>query len=296
VREETADFVAGDGACAGRLLVPDGPGPHACVVLGHGFTAVRDQRLDAFAEAFAAAGLATLAFDYRGFGRSPGEPRQVLDPKAQLEDWRSAVAWVRAREDLDPERVAAWGSSFAGGHVLALAAEDRRFAAAVAVVPFVDGPRNLLHLPWASVAGLVVPAVRDLGRRRRGGPPVLVPAVGAPGDPAVLTTPSCAPGFAAITPPDSTWRNEVAARIGLLVLAYSPGRRAGKITCPVLACIGREDDLTPPGFAEKAMRRVPRGEVVHYDAGHFDLYDGEGFDRASADQTGFLRRHLLGAG
>src|SRR3954451_21365527 len=290
--EATVRFVSGDGACVGRLLLPHGPGPHACVVLGHGFTAVRDQRLDAFAGAFRDAGLAALTFDYRGFGESPGAPRQVLDPWAQLEDWRSSIEWVRAREDLDPERVAAWGSSFAGGHVLAVAAEDHRLAAAVSLVPFVDGPRNLLVLPLPSLAKLVVPAARDLVRRQRGRPPILVPAVGAPGAPAVLTTPSCEPGFAGITGPGSTWRNEVAARIGLLVIGYRPGRRTKRIACPVLACIGREDALTPPALAEKAVSRAPRGEIRRYDAGHFDLYDGEGFREAVTDQTAFLRRHL----
>src|SRR3954451_13650172 len=172
--EATVRFVSGDGACVGRLLLPHGPGPHACVVLGHGFTAVRDQRLDAFAEAFRDAGLAELTFDYRGFGESPGAARQVLDPWAQLEDWRSAIAWARAREDLDPQRVAVWGSSFAGGHVLAIAAEDRRLAAAVALVPFVDGPRNLLRPPPASLA-LPPPSPRD-ARPPRGPPPRPPPA------------------------------------------------------------------------------------------------------------------------
>ena len=46
--------------------------PAPCVVMASGFSCVRDQGLDAFAERFAAAGLAVLAFDYRGFGESGG--------------------------------------------------------------------------------------------------------------------------------------------------------------------------------------------------------------------------------
>ena len=62
---------------AGWLYQP--PGATACVVMGHGLSAVRDQRLPAYAERFAAAGLAVLLFDYRHFGASAGEPRQLLD-------------------------------------------------------------------------------------------------------------------------------------------------------------------------------------------------------------------------
>ncbi len=53
-------------------------------------------------------------FDYRGFGESGGEPRQVVDLPSQHEDIRAAVAWVRGRDDLDPDRGALWGNSWAG--------------------------------------------------------------------------------------------------------------------------------------------------------------------------------------
>jgi len=48
-------------------------------VLAHGFGGVREARLDAFAERFGDAGLAALVFDYRYFGASTGEPRQLID-------------------------------------------------------------------------------------------------------------------------------------------------------------------------------------------------------------------------
>ena len=43
--------------------------------MASGLSCVREQRLDAFAERFAAAGYAVLAFDYRHFGASGGSPR-----------------------------------------------------------------------------------------------------------------------------------------------------------------------------------------------------------------------------
>jgi hypothetical protein len=38
---------------------------------------------------------------------------------------------------------------------------------------------------------------------------------------------------------------------------------------------------------------APRGELVRYPIAHFDIYTGEWFERAVADQTEFLVHHLL---
>jgi fermentation-respiration switch protein FrsA (DUF1100 family) len=46
------------------------------VAMAHGFGAVKEMYLEPFARRFAAAGIAALVFDYRGFGASGGEPRQ----------------------------------------------------------------------------------------------------------------------------------------------------------------------------------------------------------------------------
>ena len=108
--------------------------------MAHGFSGVREQRLDAYAERFAAAGLAVLVFDYRHFGASQGEPRQLLSiaPPARA-DWRAAVAHARYLLEVDPKRVAVWGTSFSGGHVVAVAAADPAIAAVVSQAPFTDG-------------------------------------------------------------------------------------------------------------------------------------------------------------
>ena len=110
----------------------------AGVVMAHGMGAVKEMFLDRFGEAFAAAGLVTLVFDYRHYGASGGEPRQLLMPFLQHEDYRNAITWLGRHPLVDPERIGAWGTSFSGGHVLHLAAFDRRIKAAVAQVPAVD--------------------------------------------------------------------------------------------------------------------------------------------------------------
>ena len=95
------------------------------MVLAHGFGGVKEARLDAYAERFAAAGYAALVFDYRHFGDSGGEPRLLIDIGRQQADWRAAIAFARALEGVDGERIALWGTSFSGGHVIELAADGR---------------------------------------------------------------------------------------------------------------------------------------------------------------------------
>jgi len=282
--------------CAAWLYRPDqsGGGPTPCVVLGHGFSAVRDQRLDAYAERFAEAGLAAAVFDYRYFGDSDGEPRQLLDIRAQLEDWRAAIAYARALEGVDPARIAIWGSSFGGGHVMTLAARDPSLAAAVSQVAFADGLITLPSLGIGHVLRITGEGLRDQLAALRGRPPHMIAAAGPPGSNSAMNTPSSGPGMQAITTPGSTWRNEVAARIALHVGTYRPARQAGKIRCPILFCVADDDDLTAPGLVLKAAKKAPRAEVKRYPIGHFDIYLDGWFERAVTDQTDFLKRHLLG--
>ncbi len=286
-------FPSGQDTCAAWLYLRDGGGPFPAVVLAHGWTGVREQRLDAYAERFAAAGLAALVFDYRHFGASTGEPRQLLDIKRQLADWTAAIAFARSRTEIDPERVALWGTSFSGGHVTETAARDPRIRAVVAQVPFADGPRNLARLGLGLVLRLTAAGLQDQIGALRGRAPQMVPSVGLPGSVAVMTTPDADKGFRAIDPPGSTWRNEAAARISLRVGSYRPGSRAGRIAAPILFAVAEDDAITPPAFAKAAAARAPRAEVRTYPGGHFDIYVGDIFECAVADQIDFLSRHLL---
>ena len=287
------EFASGRDTCAAWLYLPTGERPMPVVLLAHGWTGVREQRLGAYAERFAAAGVAALVFDYRHFGASSGQPRQLLDIKRQLADWAAAVAFVRTRPELDPGRVGLWGTSFSGGHVMEVAARDAQIGAVVAQVPFADGLRNLPSLGLGLALRLTLAGLRDQVGALLGRPPHMVAAVGPPGSLAVMTTPDAEPGFRAIDPPGSTWRNEAAARIALRVASYRPGRHAGQISAPILFAIAQDDAITPVMLAQAAAARAPHAEVRTYPGGHFDIYVGATFERAVADQVEFLTRHLL---
>jgi dienelactone hydrolase len=294
VTRTDVSFESAGTRCSAWLYRPDAEAPVPCVVLAHGFSGVREQRLDAFAERFAAAGLAALVFDYRHFGASDGEPRQLLDVGRQLADWQAAIAYARTLDGVDPERVAIWGSSFSGGHVIATAARDSRVAAVISQAPFIDGLLQLRSFPPLHVLRLTAAGLRDELRAVRGAPPYVIKSTGAPGSLAVMTSPDADPGFRALGPPGFVWNDVVAARICTRVAMYRPGRHAKDVHCPWLVCVADKDQVTPPSLALAAAQRAPRAEVLRYPIGHFEIYLGEPFERAVADQTAFLSRHLLG--
>lgn len=296
VWRQTVRFPSGEAECAAVLIHPaDGPAG-ACVVLGHGFGAVKEGGPVRTGELLAEAGYSALAFDHRHLGESGGEPRQLIDIPAQLADWRAALEYVRSLDGIDPDRVAIWGSSYGGGHVIEVAAEDRRVAAAVAQGPHTDGiatlralgPRNALRL---TSAGLVDQLGSWIGRT-----PHTIPIVGPPGSIAAMTSEGAAEGYASMYDEGFDWVNEFAARAALRVSGYSPRRRARKVACPLLIQVAGNDLVTPPAAAIETAGLAPRGELIVYTGlGHFELYRGEHFKRALADQLEFLGRHLPAA-
>jgi pimeloyl-ACP methyl ester carboxylesterase len=264
------------------------------VVLGHGLSAVQDQGLDYYASVFAEAGIAALTFDYRGFGLSDGEPRQIADIKAQQEDWRAAVAYARSRPEVDADRVAIWGTSFSGGLVLSVAADDHRLGAVIcqsARIDLAKGPAGGVSRSDARRA--LWAALRDELALRTGRAPHYVAVTGPPGTTRFLPQPGAHEDFAAITPPGSTWRNEVAARVLLRAYFDRPGKRVGEITCPVLYCIADDDLIARPGPMWEAAEHTPRSEVKNYPCGHFDVYVDPWREKLVADQIDFLKRRLV---
>ncbi|MGV0699133.1 alpha/beta hydrolase [Mycolicibacter sinensis] len=294
---EDISFRSGADRISAWLYRPDDTGPDGAplLVMAHGLGAVRTMRLDAYAERFAAAGYACLVFDYRNFGESAGAPRQLLDVKMQLADWAAAVDFAHTLAGVDPARIGLWGTSFAGGHVIATAAR-LPVAAVVAQCPFTDGIASARTIPPVTVARVSLLAMRDLAAARLGNPPVMVATAGRPGEVALMSTPDAYPGYLKLVPEGQNIRNEVAARIGMKILGYRPGRAAAKVRCPILFCVCDTDSVAPAGPTLRYAAKAPRGTVKRYPEGHFDIYVGEAFERVVADQLEFLDRNLKTAG
>ncbi|MFN8070356.1 MAG: alpha/beta fold hydrolase [Mycobacterium sp.] len=286
------EFTSDGVVCRAWLYTPDRPGPHPIIVMAHGLGGVRDMRLDAFAERFTTTGYACLVFDYRYFGASDGQPRQLLDIKSQLTDWAAAIGYARSRGDLDPSRIVLWGTSFSGGHVIATAARDHGIAAAIAQCPFTDGIASASAMYPITSAKVTVMGIADVIAHKLGRPAIMVDLAGPPLSAALMTAPDAMPGYLALAAAGSAHRNEVAARVALQIPLHRPGLQTGDIQCPILFCVCETDSVAPAKATLQHARRAPRGEVRLYREGHFDIYRGDAFEKVVADQIAFLHHHV----
>ena len=286
---ELVTFASEATALRGTLYPGSGRGPRPAVVMAHGFTAVAAQ-LEPPARALADAGYTVLAYDHPGFGRSDGFPRQEVDPPRQVRGYRDAVTFLRERTDVDGDRIALWGSSFSGGHVLMAGALDPRVAAVVSQVPFIAG--------WDLIAGrkdadeFTAALFAEREARSRGAAPTVLPVTGRRGAPAALPGDDGYEWFMATGGP--TWRNEVTLSSFELVRGYEPGWWAHRIAPrPLLMIVTTEDRITPPEPARAAFERAgePK-QLIEISGSHFAVYSGPGFEAAMEATRAFLGRHL----
>jgi alpha-beta hydrolase superfamily lysophospholipase len=282
--DRNLEFRSGEDMCAAWLYPAAGDEAAApIVVMAHGLSGTRRDGLGPFAERFAAAGIAALVFDHRGFGDSAGELDR-FEPRRQLDDWRAAIACARSLSGIDAERVATFGSSMGGGNALAAAADDPGIAAAISQVPFLDMWRQAHRSSPLVTARMLLAALR--GRH--------LPAVGQPHEAAFINAPGGEAGWRHVVAigEDSRWRNRVSSR-WLLGAPFRPARLAAKLHCPWLLCVGEADRVARPAAAITAARRAPHGELRTYPGvDHFDIYDGPEFEAVVTDEIAFLRRHL----
>jgi len=273
-----------------------GSGGAPAVVMAHGFSAVKEMYLDRFAEVFNAAGMNVVVFDNRNFGASDGEPRQEIDPWDQVRDYRDAITYASTLPEVDADRIGIWGSSYSGGHVLVVAAIDRRVKAVVCQVPLISGHDNLRALVRADfIAGFRQLFDADRLARFRGEPPGMVPVVDAdPLAPSALPTPDSWEWFTETGKSRApAWRNEVTLRSVELFTEYEPGTYLPWISpTPLLMLVARGDHLVPAELAIAAFDTAHEPKkLVILPGGHFEAYT-IGFDAASGHARDWLTEQL----
>ncbi len=282
------------------LYLPEGrSAPVPCIVMSHGLGATRDAGLEPYAIRFREAGFAVLVFDYRHLGGSGGEPRQLVWIPYQLEDMSAAVEYARGLEEIDPNRIALWGTSLSGGHVIVTAARDDRVSCVSAQCPLLDGAETgIAALKIEGIKASIGRALRmiphgqrDLVRSWLGLSPHRIPLVGKQGTVAVLPDPAAWDALGQLAPDDFV--NEVCARILIRMDKYRPVRSIGKVHCPVLLQV-THDEIS---FQMSAIRKVEErlgelAEIIRYPTGHFGIYLGSNFEKSVSDQLEFFTRHL----
>ncbi|MEV0028273.1 alpha/beta fold hydrolase [Nocardia sp. NPDC050793] len=289
---ERVDFHSRGIRCAAWLTLPAGEGPHPAVVLVHGLGATHDMMLAQYEQHFAAAGIATLAFDYRNTGDSDGQPRQHISTREQCRDVDAAMARLAGHPDIDRGRVGLWGTSLGGMNVIRVAAVRDDVAVAVVQCPIVHGPGAARRLGVLASLRLAPAIAADLVRRatRRGRR--YVPITGPPGGFAMITVAGAEAGWNSTVPPGVRFDNRIAASDALAMVTTSAIRQARNVNAPLLVCVCDRENLMDPRYAALVAQRAPRGVARHYDSDHFDIYHPPLVGRVLADQTAFLKEYL----
>jgi fermentation-respiration switch protein FrsA (DUF1100 family) len=292
-RKDVSFHVKGTKISAWLYLPENVSGPVPCIIMSHGFGGTKDILLERYALRYIEAGYAALTFDYRHFGESEGEPRQLMLISLQLEDFKAAIDFARSLKEIEPGKIVLWGASASGGYGIVIAAQDKTIAGVVSVCPGLDhkASEQMLRktLGFKHFLRLFVHGQRDMMRSRLGLSPHTIPIVGIPGTMAMLPILDAYEGYSKIV--SENFINEICARVILRSHGFDPSKHIQNVHCPVLIQICDHDVLAPiRPETEKELRKY--AEVKRYPIGHFDIYHGDNFEKAVSDQLEFFKKHL----
>ncbi|KAG6015124.1 hypothetical protein E4U43_005719 [Claviceps pusilla] len=267
--------------------------------MAHGFAAVKEMDLDVFAKYFCTnVPLCCLVYDNRGFGDSdvaPGHPRQEIIPAEQQSDYSDAITYAQSRLEVNPDKIGIWGSSYSGGHVLAVGAVDRRVRCVLSQMPCVDGWDNFHRLIRSDfVAGLNQAFQSDRQERAKGNPAGVIPVVDKDVfKQCALPTPDSYEFFSKWSE-KSAWKNEVTVKTIEAFRAFNPSAHIHHISpTPLLMTVASHDAVTPTDLALEAYSRAREPKRLNIlPGGHFQGYSGPNFERSASCQADFLKDHL----
>lgn len=299
---ETVEFQSSGDLVEAHLYTPDGAeGPFPVVVMAGGWCYVKELIQPEYARRFVDAGFAALVFDYRRLGGSGGEPRQHLDPWDQQEDYKNAISYVETLDEIDAERIAVWGISYSGGHVLGVGATDPRVKCIVSNIPVVDGwyTMKMAHgsLRFRELMDLIV---EDRRKRCKTGEYGYLSFSGDPGEELVTWPfPEIRPVFEQLkaeSAPAHEHRNTIASVEHLLnytVFPYLPRI----LNTPTLMIVADHDDITMWDReidAYNAISTAKKKLFIVGDTTHMTLYSNlSRLEIAAVQAKDWLTEHLI---
>ena len=293
-RQDITITLDGTAISAWLYLPEDRSKPVPCVILSHGFGGTKDLLLEKYALRFVESGYAAIAYDYRYFGESGGEPRQLFLGIKQQEDLTAVINYARNQPGIDVEKIILWGTSAAGSYGINTASEDKNIAGVISQCPSLDHKKDdkfiLEREGFGFFLKLIVHAQRDKGRSRFGLPAHCIPIVGKSGTLAMLNAPGAFEGYAGITAESEYFQNRVCARCLLMLPGPDPIKTSENVQCPVLILVCENDTIVSPDSYKRVAEILgEKVTVIKYPIGHFDIYEGEHFELAVAAQLEFIK-------
>jgi uncharacterized protein len=286
--------VEGGVTLRGWLFVPNAKGPAPAITMAHGYAGVKEHGIERFARAFAEAGFVVLVHDHRNFGASDGVERGDVDPWQQIADWRRAISFLESQPEVDAAQIGLWGTSYAGGHAIVLAATDRRLRAVVAQIPTISGfEQGLRRIPPEGIAALEKAFAEDDRGQLRGEP--LRRQLIVSDDPTVPASYRSkeAIDFYLQPTPLGIWENSITIRSTRAARMYEPGIWVSRVSpTPLLMVVALSDTITVTDLALAAYQRALEPKKLQLiSGGHFAPYLDQ-FPLAVAAATEWFSEHL----
>ena len=287
MRTQAVEWKSDESTVVGQLYLPDGAGPFPGIVLCHGFAGVKELLLPAYAERFAAAGFAALAFDYRGFGESEGARGRII-PEQQIQDILSAITYLRGCPEVIADRIALWGTSLGGAHAVVAASREPRIKCVAVQLAFADGERVVTGAMSDEEKERLLSTLKRLqDRRARTGRETMV----ALGD--VLTDPQSAAFYERFADHPA-----LDIEVPLLTVAetlnYKPEQALPHLKAPLLVVGAGKDSVNPPQESVLLFQAAnePKSLMMLDEATHYELYEGNYLDIVSSRQIDWFTNYL----
>ncbi len=284
-------FKADNETLRGWFYQPD-VSPAPCIIMTNGFTALIEHHLASFAEIFAQAGFCVLIYDHRNCGMSTGEPRYEINPEIQIKDYSQAITYAQSLPSVKSNAIGIWGTSYSGGHVLVVAANDERVKSVVTQVPFIKGHHDYLKKQypdkWLSI---LKSYERDNLNRTAGKAPQKIPVVSLDKKiTAVMTDERAYDFFTSV----KNWPNEVTLQSVAMSGDYYPINSIEHIKqIPILFIVSQQDNINPKKFALEAYEKVSEHKkLIILKGDHFSVYLEE-FSFAAQSACDWYRETLL---
>mmetsp|Transcript_26559 Transcript_26559/g.53982 ORF Transcript_26559/g.53982 Transcript_26559/m.53982 type:complete len:368 (+) Transcript_26559:18-1121(+) len=291
---------------------PEKPPPVVVLAPGGGLSHDCGMGMAPFVEAFVTEGYAVLTFDYATFGASGNgdQPRHTVDPVQHVLDLKAAVSAVRSRSKelgVDGDRIALWGVSLSGSHVLVAASEEGGVGppgvrAVCSLVPMLANGFSALTesiplnpRPFSSQAKILALILKGmlLGIIGR---PWYINFYGPDGSASAQQTPENNNGYASLAPPgggEYDWRNGMTSSSLFKLFPYNPLSHVASIKVPVSLVAAGDDTICRERYARSASEQIEGSElVVIPNVGHFGIWYGEPLEQVLDIQLNFLRRNL----
>lgn len=278
--------------CEAGLFFPQSPEIKATIILAQGFGALWQFGTNNAINNYVDQGYAVLAFNYRGFGLSEGKPRQIINPHQQIEDWHNAIDYCLSIPELTNKKIVLWGSSFSGGHVLTVTANNPKVSAVLAQVPHCSSRSAFKHVGLKKSASGMFHAFIDklhsaFGKIHH------IAIVDKPNKPAGLNYPGWADSYLSMIDNKMPWENKLPARSLLTAGNYNPIDTADKISCPVFIAYGEHDQGILVTDVEATIDKIQQCESWRFAGDHFEAYDGGSVNREVIDrQLSFLNANI----